>query len=164
MFIPPACNDPSLKTVNRDKPMTMKLFTACGVALLLLLNSCKKDKAPSSSIVGTWEIQSSRGSIPTITYASGNDSLLKFTSSTYTVYSKGQVVKSGTYSIVADSSFDALVVQAGEFTHRIIYDGNDPNTSFKKFLQVSGNKLTFISGNFALDSGSETIYRRVAGE
>lgn len=129
-------------------------------ALLLLLGSCKKGNAGSSStIVGTWEIRSLRADIPTVTYAPGNDSLLKFTDATYAVYSKGRLVKSGTYTIVGDSTFNALVVPAGQFTHRIIYDGN--TSGFKIFLQVSGNELAFIAGEFVDDSGSEVTYERV---
>lgn len=72
---------------------------------------------------------------------------------------QGRVIKSGTYTIVEDSTFNALVVPAGQFTHRIIYDGN--TSGFKIFLQVSGNELAFISGEFADDSGSEVTYERV---
>ena len=150
-------------SVRRDKPTTMKLFVSSLAILLLFLSSCKK--GGSSTISGTWEIRTAQnGMIPTITYPPGNDSLLKFTNTTYQVYSKGQVVKSGTFTIVEDKSFDALVVPKDEFTHRIIYDGKGDST--KIFLQQSGKKLTFVSGNFALDYGSKVEFEQIsaAGE
>ena len=156
-----SCNDPVKRSVNGYKPATMKFFTITMAALLLLLGSCKKSGCHMNydSIVGTWEIRSLQGSIPKITYPPGNDSLLKFTMTNYLVYSKGQLVKSGTYTIVADSSFDAIAVPAGQFTNSIIFDGD--TTAFKKFFQITGKTLTIISGIFALDSGSKVEFERI---
>jgi len=140
----------------------MKLFTVAIAALLLLLSSCKKNEtnSNSTSVVGTWEIQSAQnGMMPTVYYSSAKDSILKFAAMTYMIYSQGSLVKSGTYTIVNDSSFDALVVPGGQFTHRIIYDGD--TTSYKKFFQITGKTLTIVSGVFALDYGSETRYELV---
>jgi len=124
--------------------------------LLLFLGSCKKDKANSTILTGSWEIRSSQTSIiPTINYPPGNDSILKFTATTYLLYSKGSLVKSGTYTIVDDSSFDG---PPGLFTHRIIYDGD---TTLKKFFKVEGTTLTFAWGIFELDGGSIVQYERV---
>jgi len=132
------------------------LATGLGV-LLLLCGSCKKDY--SLSIAGTWEIRSAQNSmIPTISYPPGNDSLLKFTNTTYAVYSKGQMIKSGTYRVVEDHSFNALSVSSGQFTHRIIYDGN--SGGYKIFLQVTGNELRFLAGDFSVDGGSDVRYER----
>src|ERR1700710_151176 len=104
---------------QRYKPSTMKLFTVGMVALLLFLGSCKKDKANSVVLTGSWEIRSAQTSIiPTISFPPGNDSILKFTATTWLLYSKGSLVKSGNYTIVDDSSFDG---PPGQFTHRIIY-------------------------------------------
>ena len=75
------------------------------------------------------------------------------------IYSKGQLIRSGTYIIVNDSSFDALVVPAGQFQRRIIFDGD--TTSLKKFFQITGKTLTIISGIFALDSGSKVEFERI---
>jgi hypothetical protein len=148
-------------TVNGINLATMKLFTIAMTALLLLFGSCKKHGANSNStaVVGTWEIRSLEGNIPKITYPPGNDSLLKFTATNYLIYSKGQLIKSGTYIIVNDSSFDALVVPAGQFTRRIILDGD--TTSYKKFFQITGKTLTIISGVFAWDSGSKVEFERL---
>jgi hypothetical protein len=143
----------------------MKFFTVAMAASLILFSSCKKNNANSTSanatsIVGSWEIRSAQnGMTPTITYSSGNDSILKFTATTWLRYSKGSLVKSGTYTIVVDSSFNALVVPAGQFTHRIIYDGD--TTSNKKFFQITGKTLSIVSGVFALDYGSYTEYELV---
>ena len=139
----------------------MKFFTLAIAALFLLLGSCKKNgtNTTSTSVIGTWEIRSIQGSIPVITCPPGNDSLLKFTATNYMIYSKGQLIKSGNYTIVEDSSFDALIVPSDQFKHRIIYDGD--TTSFKKYFQVTGKKLTIISGIFALDSGLKVEFERL---
>jgi hypothetical protein len=142
----------------------MKFFTVAMSALLLFVSSCKKNEANATSnptsIVGSWEIRSAQnGMTPTIPYSSGNDSILKFTATTWLRYSKGSLVKSGTYTIVNDSSFNALVVPAGQFTHRIIYDGD--TTSHKQFFQITGKTLSIVSGVFALDYGSYTEYELV---
>jgi len=129
----------------------------CLVACSLFLASCGK-KIPFS-IVGTWEIRASQASIiPTRNYPPGNDSLLIFTPGTYRVSSKGQTLKSGSYNIVRDNSFDALVVPSGQYKYRIIYDGNTGGN--KIFLQVTGNTLTFLSGDFSVDGGSMLQYEK----
>lgn len=137
----------------------MKLFTVAGMAVLLLfLGSCKKDKANSTILTGSWEIRSSQISItPTINYPPGNDSIMKFTATTWLLYSKGSLVKSGTYTIVEDDSFDG---PTGQFTHRIIYDGD---TTLKKYFKVVGTTLTFAWGPFEVDGGSLIQYERVPG-
>ncbi len=149
-----------VETCQGYKPATMKLFTITAIAaLLLLLGSCKKN-ATNTALVGTWEIRSAQnGMIPTINYSSGNDSILKFTSTNYLIYSKGQLIRSGTYTIVKDNSFNALVVPSGQFTRRIIFDGD--TISFKQFFQITGKTLTIVSGSFISDSGSKTEYEQV---
>ena len=135
----------------------MKIFTVAGMAvLLLLLGSCKKDKANSTIITGSWEIRSSQVSItPTINYPPGNDSILKFTASTWLLYSKGSLVKSGTYTIAEDSSLGG---PPNQYTHRIVYDGV---TTIKKFFKINGNTLTFAWGPFEVDGGSVVQYEKV---
>jgi hypothetical protein len=134
----------------------MKLLTAAMAVSLLFLGSCKKDKANSTILTGSWEIRSAQTSIiPTISFPPGNDSILKFTATTYLLYSKGSLMKSGIYTIVDDSNFDG---PPGQFTHRIIYDGD---TTLKKFFKVTGTTLTFAWGIFELDGGSIVQYERV---
>jgi hypothetical protein len=137
------------------------------VTLNIFFIACKKDNAKnnsdiSTSIVGSWELrQAQTGMIPTINYPSGNGDVLKFTNSDYQVFSNNQLIKSGLYTIVEDTSAEnevCLVIAANQFRNRIIYDGN--SIERKIFIQISNNKLTFLTGCFALDGGSYKEYER----
>ena len=131
-------------------------MAGCLAVLLIAGASCKKSNA--FSINGTWEIRTSQNGItPVVHYAPGNDSLLVFTSTTYAVYSKGKVVKSGTYVIVEDNSLPQQ--PGGSPSHRIIYDSNMNVNSV--FVQVSGNTLTIVYGDFEVDGGSDTQYEKL---
>src|SRR5882757_5700169 len=141
----------------------------CTAALVTASGSCKKSNSGddvSKLILGTWELSSSQASIiPTINYPPGNGNLLKFTGSGYQSYTNGQLVKSGTYAIVADSTAETstgLIIPAGQFTHRIVYDGD--NSGNKVFLQVTGTGLRFVSGYFPVDGGSGRIYAKQAAD
>ncbi len=85
-----------------------------------------------------------------VNYSSGNGNTLIFTATDYQVYSNGQLVKSGKYSIVVDST--ALAGECLDVSlSRLIYDNN---RSDSKRIQVSAdNRLRFFSGCSALDSG-----------
>jgi hypothetical protein len=148
----------------------MKCFivTICLGVILQFLVSCKKDVstvnvANATSIVGTWELrQAQNGMIPTTAYAPGNGNLFKFSDSTYEKYTNGNLITNGYYVLIKDTSAEAevgLVIPPGQFTNRIIFDGDF--TSRKTFIEVSNNKLTFLSGYFPLDGGSNSLYERI---
>ena len=136
--------------------------------VLVFFGSCKKDGTAkdiinSTFIVGSWELrQAQNGMIPTIDYSSGNGNILKFSNSTYEKYTNTNLVKSGHYIIIEDTSVVeevGLVIPSGQFTHRIVYDNDF--ASRKTFIQISYNKLTFLSGFFPLDGGSNVLYQRI---
>lgn len=139
----------------------MRPAIACLAGLLLFSISCKKNaKTPSQTLSGTWEIRSSMiGDTPLKTYSAGNDSLLKFTDNTYSISIKGQVIKSGTYAVVEDHSFNQQPVPEGQFTHRIDYQDS---TQQKVFFQVNGDSLTFLSGRFEVDGGIKLQYHKTS--
>jgi hypothetical protein len=145
----------------------MKIFTAAlAVALLLSMGGCKKNKNNPASgltgLTGTWRIQLVQGGMSTArTFSPTNDSLLIFTDKNFTFTAHGQVLRSGTYSVLNDDSFNALVVPAGQFKRRIVYSDDSFANTRKIFFQVSGDQLTFLSGDFALDSGVEEVYGRL---
>jgi len=130
---------------------------------MLLAGSCNKDVSPSSSIVGTWELRKAQnGMIPTIDYSPGNGNTLVFSGSVYEKYVNGNLVKSGSYTVVSDNSVEAsvgLVITPGQFTKRIIFD-NDPSSP-KTFIEVSNDNLTLLSGYFPLDGGCNMSYQRI---
>ena len=116
------------------------------------------------SIVGDWELrQTSAAMMPgEVNHAVGNGTILKFSGTNYEKYANGQLVKSGQYAIIPDATVEksvCLVYAKNKFANRIEYDGND---SDKVFFQISGNKLTFVSGCYALDAGHSSVYERLA--
>lgn len=133
----------------------------CQGVLLLVIAGCKKENtAASDSIQGLWEIRRASGMMTT-NYPPGNGKTIRFTNNVYEISSNGLVTQSGQYEIVQDSaaaSETCLVIPAGQYTNRIVYDNNA--TPRKEFIQISGKKLTFLSGCFAYDAGSSIEYVR----
>lgn len=135
--------------------------------LIACFSGCKKtatvQKITGDTIEGTWELRSEQSSmIPTVYYTAGNGNRIKFTGHQYEFYTNGQLVKSGSYTLVSDPTAEAatcLNIQAGQFTNRIVYDSN--NNPPKLFIQVSGDKLSFLGGCFAVDAGSRKEYKRL---
>jgi hypothetical protein len=87
--------------------------------------------------------------------------VLKFTSTNYQSFESGQLIKSGTYSISGDDSVEAsvcLVLPEDKYKQRLIFD-NDYGSP-KKFIQVTADTLSVVSGCFAIDGGSNTEYVR----
>ncbi|MEP6747802.1 MAG: hypothetical protein ABJB86_08750 [Bacteroidota bacterium] len=145
----------------------MKYITVviCFTAIVCF-NSCKKGNAVkntsnNTSITGTWELESAYGGTPLVQYPSGNGNNYAFTDSGYKKYTKGNLVKSGYYTIVEDTSVReevGLLIFPGQFTNRIIFDGD---ASAKKiFIEILNDKLTFLAGFFPLDGGSSMTYKR----
>jgi hypothetical protein len=130
---------------------------------IIFFAGCKKDISHPTTIIGTWELrQAQNGMTPAITYPPGNENILKFSDSGYAKYVNGNLIKSGHYQLIRDTSVEAevgLVVPSGQFTNRIIFDGD--SLSHKTFIEVSDNKLTLLSGFFPLDGGSNMLYERI---
>jgi hypothetical protein len=138
--------------------------------LITFSESCKKNTANKensdipTSIAGSWELrQSSGGMMPGANdYPKGNGNILKFINTNYETYENGRLIKSGQYFIIRDTTVEAnvcLVLPAGRYTNRIIYDSSYNTT--KEFIEISNNKLTFISGCYAYDAGHSSEYERL---
>ena len=144
--------------------MKQIILSACLITFIACFVSCRKEnKDISTSIIGTWELRHSSAAMNPTTnnYPRGNGNLLKFTNDSYEIYKNNQLVQSGYYTIVNDSTVEenvCLVFSAGRFTNRIIYDGNYNDS--KQFIEISNNKLTFISGCYALDDGHTSEYEK----
>ena len=129
--------------------------------ILLFSSSCKKENNISSAgLEGSWELRSVSAML-SLTYPPGNGHIISFTGNKYEMRDNGQITRRGEFEIVEDMTAGAstcLSIQAGKYTSRIIYD-NNINTG-KTFFELSGNKLTIISGCFAIDAGSSSEYER----
>ena len=141
------------------------ILTICLYTFIIFFAGCKKDNTNQtfdiSTIVGSWELrQAQSGMIPGSNYSPGNSNILKFTSTDYQLYSNG-LVKSGKYIIVMDPTSvtgECIDITSGQYLNRIIFDNNRNDS--KRIEITSNNKLTFLSGCAALDSGSYSEYEK----
>lgn len=135
------------------------------IALSVLAAACNKHGNPSNdSLAGTWELrETSAAMMPGSTqHPAGNGNKLDFKDSEYRIYKAGQLVRSGQFSIVKDTTAQnniCLILPAGKFTSRLIY--ND-STSGKIFYQIEGSKVRFYSGCYAVDAGHSEVYERIS--
>ena len=133
------------------------LILALLVKIMTLL-SCKKEEI-NSSLIGSWELRASAGgyrdpSLPAFDYSPGNGFILKFTNTEYFQYSKGQLTKSGEYTLVKED-----VSWKEEPIQRIIYN-NDTSINSKKFFEIEGNKLIMYIGAPSSLDGIEETYQK----
>ena len=124
----------------------------------------KKDIDIKKALIGTWELrETSGGMMPGVTnYPPANGNILKFTEDTYTIAKNGQVVKSGKYVVVEDTTVEesvCLVMPKDEYINRIVYD--DDFAATKVFIEISGKRLKFVSGCYALDAGHKEEYEKL---
>ena len=136
-------------------------------ALITLSLSCKKSGLSSvaSSLKGTWQLHESQVSImPDSVYPPGNGNMLSFDGISYKIFSKGQLIRRGTYEIVSygpsDGSFCSMV-PAGQSGNRIVYDKD--NTRVMN-IKVSDTELDTEAGCAAVDGQSHQKYWRVPGD
>ena len=141
----------------------MKTLSLLFFAAILLINtSCKKenkDKVPAG-LEGVWELRSVTAMLSS-TYLPGNGHTISFTGNNYEITDNGQISKSGEFQVIEDLTAAAstcLNMAPGKYKNRIIYDNNMSVT--KTFFEISENKLTIVSGCFAIDAGSSSAYER----
>lgn len=149
--------------------MTKLIYLCSFFILLTLLVCCKKETDNSgfvedydylNSVIGTWELRQQSGSFTT-TYAKGNGNVLKFNGPNYERYTNGALTKSGTFTLVPDTAVQqnvCLVLSNKEYKNRIVFDGKDE--ARKTFVRITKNKLDLVSGCFANDSGSGSVYEK----
>src|SRR4030095_2245362 len=143
----------------------MKRFPLLFFLIIILVNtSCKKennnDDNSSEGLEGVWELRSAR-SMLTSTFPPGNGHIISFTGNKYEIIDNGQITRSGGFQVIEDltaSESTCLNIPSGKYITRIIYDNNMITT--KTFFEVSDNKLTLVSGCFAVDAGSSLEYER----
>jgi hypothetical protein len=136
----------------------------CLGAFISCLTGCSKNNADpvSHSLTGSWELrQAGAGMTPEMQYQPGNGNIIQFTATGYAYYANGQLIKSGTYTVVSDpgvANETCLNIPAGQFGNRIVYD-NDFSAA-KLYIQVDNDTLNFLSGCFAVDAGMSKRYER----
>lgn len=134
----------------------------CLLGIVFLSISCNKGNSnPNISIEGVWELRKMKGQI-LVDYPPGNGNTIKFEGNRFEISINGTVTSSGTYKLVSDSTVSTetcLLIPKGEYKDIIIYDTRSSDR--KIFVKVSGNKLSFITGCFAVDAGSETEYQKL---
>ena len=134
----------------------------CLLFMFTITISCKKETVKTKEgLEGVWDLRKISGSWATLTYTSGSGNNIIFTGTHYEIRENGQVVESGEFEILADATAGestCLDIEAGKYTQRI--DFKNARYPQKVFLELSGNKLTLLSGCFALDGGSRREYER----
>ena len=142
------------------KKLSLLFFTV----LLLVCTSCKKenknDNESSAGLEGVWELRSSRSMLISA-YPPGNGHIISFIGNSYEIKDNGQLTRSGEFRVIEDLTAvesTCLNIPDGKYTNRIVYDNNMNAT--RTFYDLSGNKLTIISGCFAVDAGSALEYER----
>lgn len=130
----------------------------------IVLGGCKKDKTTvNTQLKGSWELtEAQTGMVPSLLYPPGNGNTLFFSDSSYQKYTDNVLESSGRYSIVTDTTASqtvGLVIPAGQYNRRIIFEGM--NSNYKVFFQLSGNSLSLLTGYFPLDSGGYLVYKKV---
>jgi len=96
-------------------------------------------------------------------YGAGNGNILAFTGTNYKIYKGGQVIKSGQFTVVQDTTVEesvCLLFPKGQYTSRVEYADSAVG---KIFYQVVGSKLTFYAGCYAYDAGHSEVYERISG-
>lgn len=140
----------------------------CFVAIISLFICCNKQNRTvqddnAGQLVGNWELREVQaGMTPNTQYGVGNGNRLHFSETTYEQYTNDSLVSSGTYQVVQDTTVVqevGLVVPAGQFTSRIIFD-NNPFMA-KPFFQFSTGQLILLSGFFPTDGGSRRVYQKM---
>lgn len=142
----------------------MKYLVLIGVATMaVFFDGCKKT-AQDTTLVGIWELRLEQASMmPTQSYPAGNGNRIQFSQAKeYTFISNGQVVKSGKFDLAHDTTVAAntCLELPGRDFNRIVYDNNYAAT--KVFFKLTGGtKLTLISGCFAYDAGTVSVYEKL---
>src|SRR5690242_8195264 len=122
----------------------MGSITRCFLFLFILslfIGGCKKNSDHSSgTITGTWELRETSAAMNpnTSKYSPGNGNKLDFTGTDYKIYKSGQLIKSGQFTVIQDSTVEdyvCLVLPKGQYTNRLIYDSN--YTATKVFFHIS---------------------------
>jgi hypothetical protein len=142
-----------------------RIFPLFVLFIMFGFAGCKRDhdgffEKNSKAIEGLWELRKT-SSMLTTDYPPVNGRTIKFTGNKYEMRENGQVTRSGEFFITNETTAGqptCLNIAAGQYATRIIYDNNI--NAQKVFFQLTGDKLTFISGCFAIDTGVALDYVR----
>lgn len=144
----------------------MKIILFILFSLMICSSGCqrgvsKEKNMHATSLYGNWELrQLQAGMIPVVSYPAGNGTGLSFTRDSFENRLNGNLVQSGTYTLVEDPDVQAevgLTFPAGRFNRRIIFKDS---TTAKIYMDISNDSLTLVSGYFPTDGGSMMIYVR----
>ncbi len=120
---------------------------------LIAFISCKKQGAsPSIDITGKWELRVvSGGWSGTHTYPKGNGNIYVLTATRYQIYSGGNLLKQGTYTLTKKTS-----MLQNKLMDAIVFD--NVTDTVTTFIEVSGNQLFLSIDAYDADSAA---YERI---
>lgn len=144
------------------KKQGMKLRLAVISILTILFFGCKKDNASFiDNLQGQWELRRASGMLTT-DYPAGNGKILKFSGNICESFQHEELIDRGSYEIIPDKTVSVstcMVFEEGIYNKRILF--HKASTNQKTFIRLSGDTLSFVSGCFAIDAGSESKYVRI---
>jgi len=120
---------------------------------LMAFISCKKQGAlPSIIILGKWEVRSlSNGWMGTQTYPPGNGNIYVFTARQYQLYSGGNLIKQGTYTLTKKNS-----LLQNKVMDAIVFDNN--TDAVTTLIEINGNQLSMATDAY---DGNSFVYERI---
>lgn len=103
----------------------------------MVLISCKKQVgSPFINITGTWQLRvQSNGWLGTQTYPKGNGNIYVFTAGQYQLYSGGNLIRHGTYTLTKKTS-----LLQNRVMDTIVFDGTPGATTTT--VEVNGDQLS----------------------
>lgn len=130
--------------------------------LTILFFACKKDNASFvDNLQGQWELRRVSGML-TVDYPAGNGKIVKFNGNICESFQHDELIDRSSFEIIPDKTVSVstcMVFEKGMYDKRILY--HKASTSQKTFIRISGDTLSFVSGCFAVDAGSESKYVRI---
>ncbi|WP_207533994.1 hypothetical protein [Desertivirga arenae] len=119
----------------------------------LFFSSCKKEAPIVNALIGQWELSISvDGMTGKATKAgAGSGNLLRIAKKSYERYEKGQLVESGSYSIVQENS-----ILYHKKLDRIVF--NDEYDMPRTFIKIESDQLTIWIDAFDAPS---VVYKKV---
>lgn len=126
--------------------------------LLVIAFGCKKDslKSLKSQLPGTWELRNIQGGFygpsgpPDVTPGNGNR--WTFSGSEYQLYSRGRLIKSGTYTLIKKDTYGGAYPATA-----LVLDANAYETAR---ISIGKGTLTMYAGNIAADGSIEEYVRQ----
>lgn len=138
----------------------MKIACLFSLVFISLFTSCEKSEEAPASLSGTWRLVEARGMFVIRDFPPDRVETITFEGNTYQL-KIGENITEGDFTTADDPTVAkevCLEMPPGRYTRTIRFSKRSSDQ--KIFYEFDGDTLKMISGCFALDGGSEKIYKR----